>query len=185
MKGSSLPALARGQSGPASNRNQPSTAFQLLDSEPNGFVFGSWKNVLIAIWKGQATAARVERLKRAIEVMSEHTPGYRSNVHVILEGAALPTAEARASLVALMKRNRDALAAVVIVVSGTGFWSSALRSAMTGLRVLAPTSFGFQVAATIDHVVNWLPAVHERSCGVKLDPEELGDVLRSAMSSPD
>jgi hypothetical protein len=185
MNRSSLPATASGQSGPDSDRNQRLTGFEVLDSEPHAFLFGSWKNVLIAVWKGQATAPRVERFRRAIEVMTERTPGYRSNVHVILDGAALPTAEARASLVALMKRNRETLAAVVIVVSGSGFWSSALRSAMTGLRVLAPTSYDFHVAATIDNVVNWLPAVHELSTGVKLDPEELGDVLRSALSSPD
>jgi hypothetical protein len=141
--------------------------------------------VMIAVWKGQATALRVERFKKAIELMAERTPGYRSNVHVILEGAALPTAEARKLFVALMKHHRDALACVVIVVNGTGFWASALRGAMTGLRALAPTSSGFHVAATIDNVVNWLPAVHELSTGVKLDPEELGDVLRAALSSPD
>jgi hypothetical protein len=123
MKGSSLPSKANDQSDPASDRSQRSTGFQILDWEPHGFVFGSWKNVLIAIWKGQATGPRVERFKRAIEVMNERIPGYRSNVHVILEGAKLPTAEARASLVELMKRNQDVLAGVVIVVSGTGFWS--------------------------------------------------------------
>jgi hypothetical protein len=186
MKRTSLPATASAQFGPASDWNPRSTTgFQLLDSEPKEFVFGSWNNVLIAVWKSQATAPRVERFKRAIELMNERTPGYRSNVHMIVEGAALPTAEARAVLVELMKRNREALACVVIVVDGRGFWSSALRSAMTGLRVLAPTSFDFHVAATVDNVVNWLPAVHEQRTGVKLDPAELGDVLRSALSSPD
>jgi hypothetical protein len=185
MKRSALPATASGQSGPAANWNPRSTAFKLLDSEPNEFVFGSWKNVLIAVWKSQATAPMVERLKRTIDVMSERTSGYRSNVHVIVEGAALPSAEARAALVELMKRNRDALACVAIVVDGRGFWSSALRGAMTGLRVLAPTSFDFYVAATVDNVVNWLPAVHEQRTGVKMDPAELGEVLRAALSSPD
>jgi hypothetical protein len=52
---------------------------------------------------------------------------------------------------------------------------------VVGLRVLAPTSFGFHVAATVDNVVNWLPAVHELSTGVKPDPAELGDALRSAL----
>jgi len=185
MKRSSPPATASGQSAPASGRNLPSTGFQLLDWEPTAFVFGSWKNVLIAVWKSQATVPRVERFKRAIELMGERTPGYRSNVHVILEGAGLPTAKARDLFVALMKHHRDALACVAIVVSGTGFWASALRGAMTGLRALAPTSYGFHVAATIDNVVNWLPAVHELNTGVKLDPAELGDVLRYALSSPD
>ena len=185
MKRSSLLANASGQSGPPSDRNPRPTGFHVLDSEPNTFVFGCWKNVLIAIWKSQATAPNVERFKRAIELMTERTPGYRSNVHVIVEGAALPTAEARAALVALMNRGRDALASVVIVVDGTGFWSSALRSAMTGLRTLAPNSFGFHVAATVDDVVDWLPADHELRTGVKLDPARLGDVLRFDLSSSD
>ncbi|HZU83852.1 MAG TPA: hypothetical protein VE987_13085 [Polyangiaceae bacterium] len=158
----------------------PASEFLVIDSEPGHFVFGAWKNVFVAVWKAQATGNAVERLASAIESMAAMRPGKRSNVHVIASGAALPTTEARAGFVKLMNRNREALACVAVVIGGVGFWSSALWSAMTALRMLAPRSFDFRLVGTLEELAAWLPAAHESKTGVRIDPEELRAVLRAA-----
>jgi hypothetical protein len=174
-------------SSPAKGRppNTQSTGpdFVVLDSEPGAFVFGAWKNVLVIVWKSQATASSVARFSKAIDVMAASLPGCRSNIHLIQEGAALPTPGARAGFVSLMRRNKDSLACVAIVIAGTGFWSGALRGAMTGLRLVSPRSFDFRVAGSSEDVARWLPAAHEKKTGISLDPQRLVAVLAMAAAS--
>jgi hypothetical protein len=154
--------------------------FTALDWESGAFVFGGWKNVLVAVWRSQATLLNVARLANISD--TTRWPGRRSSVHVIQDGAGLPTPEARAAFVALMKRNKDSLGCVAIVIAGTGFWSGALRSAMTGLRLLAPRSFDFRVAGSSEDLVQWLPSMHEEKTGVALVPSRLQSVLDTAVA---
>jgi hypothetical protein len=169
--------------GAAQDAGQPADDFVVLDSEPGAFVFGAWKNVLVIVWKSQATASSVARFAKAIEVMAARSPGRRSNIHVIQQGAPLPTAESRAGFVELMKRNKDSLACVAIVIAGIGFWSGALRGAMIGVRLLSPRSFEFRVAGSSEEVCRWLPAAHQKKTGVSLDPRRLAAVLEAAAGS--
>jgi hypothetical protein len=154
--------------------------FAVFDSAPGSFVFAAWKNVLIAVWAGQIDGASVGRFTKAVDEMSARRPGLRSNVHVVMQGTALPTTEARAGLVGSMTRHSGELASVAVVFCGTGFWASALRAAVTGMRFLAPRSFDFQLFGAIDEVIQWLPPEHEKITGVYLDPAGLRSALRAA-----
>ena len=154
--------------------------FTIFDSETGSFVFAAWKNVLIVVWAGQIDGPAVERFTKAVEKMSASRPGLRSNVHVVTQGTALPTPEARAGLVGSMTRHSGELASVSVVFCGTGFWASALRAAVTGMRFLAPRSFDFQLFGTIDEVIQWLPPEHEKITGVYLDPGSLRSALKAA-----
>ena len=154
--------------------------FTIFDSEAGSFVFAAWKNVLIVVWAGQIDGPAVERFTRAVDAMSTRRPGLRSNVHVVTKGTALPTPEARAGLVQSMTRHSRELASVAVVLCGTGFWASALRAAVTGMRFLAPRTFDFQLFGTIDEVIHWLPPEHQKITGVYLDPGALRSALNAA-----
>lgn len=157
----------------------PVSAFVVLDVEPGAFVVGSWKNVLIVVWRTQATAPLVDRLDRAIVTLAGRQPGLRSNVHVVSEGAGLPTPEARAGFVALMRRNAGELASVFVVIDGSGFWSGALRSVLTGIRLVTPRSIQFCLVGSVDETVRGLPCEHEARTGVRLE----GGQLRTAIGA--
>jgi hypothetical protein len=156
--------------------------FTVFDSEPGAFVFGAWKNVLIAVWANQLNGHSVERFTKAVDTMAARRPGLRSNVHVVTERTALPTPEARAALVASMTRHSESLACVCVVFCGSGFWASALRAAVTGMRFLAPRSFDFQLFGAVEEVVRWLPAEHQKITNVHLDAEELRSALKAAQA---
>jgi hypothetical protein len=147
------------------------------DAEPGAFLFGSWKNVVVAIWESQATAPGVERMAKVIRAVAETRPGTRSNIHIIMDGAALPEAHTRAKFVELMKQNDGQVACIAVVAGGTGFWASAFRSFITGLRWLAPRSYDLRLHGTLEEVVRWLPPEHLRRTGVKLDPVRLQRLL--------
>jgi len=149
----------------------------VLDSEPGAFLFGSWKNVFVAVWECQATMPAVDRMIRASTSLNAAHPTGRSNIHIIAHGAGLPTPEVRAHFVDLMKKHAEQLACVAVVVGGTGFWTSALRSFVTGLRWLAPRSFDFRMSTTIEEVVKCLPAEHQKRTGVEVDGRRLVQVL--------
>ena len=149
----------------------------VLDSEPGAFIFGAWKNVFVGVWESQATTPAVDRMVRATAVLNEIYPAGRSTIHYVSHGANLPTAEVRGHFVDALNNNAENLACVAVVVVGTGFWTSALRSFVTGLRWLAPRSFDFRMNGSSEEVAKWLPDVHAKRTGVELDRRRLVQVI--------
>jgi hypothetical protein len=149
----------------------------VLDAEPGAFLFGYWKNVFVGVWESQATMPAVERMVRAINILNDQTPTGRSTIHIVADGASLPNADVRAHFVEALKTNAAQLACVSVIVGGTGFWTSALRSFVTGLRWLAPRSFAFRMNGSIDEMAKWLPVEHNQRTGIDLDPRRLVQVL--------
>ena len=141
-----------------------------------GAFFGSWKNVFVSIWQLQGTILAIDRMLAAIAAMPRISEK-RSDIYIIAEGARLPEARVRDHFVEVIESSSKALAGVSVVVGGTGFWSSAIRSFVTGLHWLAPRSFDFRLHGSVEEVADWLPPVHERLSGVHLDPSRLRRVL--------
>jgi hypothetical protein len=149
----------------------------VLDSEPGAFLFGGWKNLFIGVWESQATLSAVERMVKASESVRERHATGHSTIHIVAQGAALPTAEVRAHLVRALNDRAEQIACVSVVVGGTGFWTSALRSFVTGLRWLAPRSFDFRLSGSVQEVARWLPVEHNKRTGIDIDSKRLIQVL--------
>jgi hypothetical protein len=148
---------------------------ELIDEDPGKYRLCRWQGSNIVVWFGPAGGETVQRLDRMIPEQPAGT--MRSDVHLVLQGSGLPTAEARAGFVGMMNRMEGHLACVGVVIEGGGFWASAMRSAVTGLNMLAPRPIAMRVLGSIDDLVSWLPVEHKRRTGVTLD----GDALRQAV----
>jgi hypothetical protein len=135
--------------------------------------------VLVVVWESQATMTAVDRMVRASNTLNSAWPTGRSNIHIIADGAGLPTPEVRAHFIDLMKIHAEELACVGVVVGGTGFWTSALRSFVTGLRWLAPRTFDFRLFGTVHEVARWLPPEHAKRTAVNLDSRRLVQILET------
>lgn len=136
-----------------------------------------WRNLTICIWTGQATGPAAQLVKTTID--RPQTQGVRQSfVHVINENLPLPDSASRSIFMTLMKERADDLACVAVVVLGSGFWASAMRNAVIGMRVFAPRNFDFRVFGSCDEVVLWLPAAHEKHTGVALPPDALAQWLK-------
>jgi hypothetical protein len=169
--------LERAEGHPSAIRRTRADDPVVLDSEPGAFIFGSWRNVFIGIWESQATMAAVDRMVKATDAMTELHPTGRSTIHIVVHGAGLPSSEVRTHFVDVLKKNADQIACVAVVVGGTGFWTSALRSFVTGLRWLAPRTFHFRMFTTIEEVSRWLPDEHNKRTGIEIDPKQLVKVV--------
>jgi hypothetical protein len=149
-----------------------------LHSEPGSIRFAVWNEIMFAKWEKAAELASVERLETLMREFRARNPKLRmSGVHLIGDGVGLPTPEARTKLMALIKEGSDHFGAVSIVIGGTGFVASAVRSFLTGLRLVAPRSFDFRLHSRTFEVAKWFPAAHEQRTGQAIDAAQFARVL--------
>jgi hypothetical protein len=152
---------------------------ELIGEYPGVLVVSAWKNVGICTWVSGAVGPAVDTLSAAMpRVMTSERRG--SWIHLIRDKAALPDAAARSGFVRMMAEREAELGCVAVVVGGTGFWASAMRNAVIGLRVFAPRKFELRLHGAIDEVIEWLPAAHEKATGVHLSPATLQRLLFEA-----
>jgi len=135
---------------------------------------------MLVKWEREADGESVGCLEELVrQFQGRHPDGRQSGVHIIAEGVGLPTAEARTRLMSLIKRGSEHFGAVGIVILGTGFVASAVRSFLTGLRLIAPRSFDFRLHGRSADVLKWFPAAHARHTGQTIDIAQFGRVLGS------
>jgi hypothetical protein len=147
-------------------------------NEPGSYRFATWNEIMFVKWEQAAEVESVARLEKLVQdFRSRHPTGRLSGVHLIADGVGLPTPEARTRLMALIKEGSAHFGAVAIVVGGTGFVASAVRSFLTGLRLIAPRSFDFRLHGRTFEVMKWFPAAHEQRTGQTIDVAQFGRVL--------
>jgi hypothetical protein len=161
-------------------RSVPSTPTEqptLLDSEPGRFSFWALQNVTIFVWRDQPTRDALLRLQQAAEPRAKQYPEGVSDVHVVVGRITLPDDSTRQALIRISKLAAPHLAAVAVVVEGTGFWASALRSLITSIRVVLPGTFEMALFGTTEELVRWLPDVHAKRTALHIDASELRRAL--------
>jgi hypothetical protein len=149
-----------------------------------------WRNVIIASWFGHpASAPAVLHLATITEQVLERLgPGRVSYVHLVPSGLALPDAQTRAAFLEITHKHAANTACVAVVIAGSGFWASAMRSFVTGFRMLAPRLFALRISAAVPELLPWFPEEHARFTGVQLDGDELVRQVEYALargSSPE
>src|SRR3954466_3436239 len=110
--------------------------WKVMDAKPGALSFGVWKNFVIGVWSARGTAEAVGSLGRTGRTLKEKY----TSVHIIKNGAGLPTADGRAAFVELLKERTGKLACITVVLLGSGFWASAVQSMITGLHMVSPSS---------------------------------------------
>jgi hypothetical protein len=166
-QGSSVPADA----GSSNASKRPLEVETLLKAD--GLTLHGWRNIQIASWTAQGTIPLVEQLAEHSRRFHHRHPEGVSVVHLISKGPALPEAPTRERLKTLMEANAKTLACVAIVLDGRGFWASAVRSFLVGLRLVSPRTITMQVFSTSQEVAAWLPEIHFQRTNVKVEASEL------------
>jgi hypothetical protein len=139
---------------------------------PGVFHYNSWKNVSIGVWVGQATLAAVEKLMSFGKEIVQLYPDGHSSVVFILDKLPAPPVDAREALGQLFAA-RSALACTAVILEGSGFWASGLRSMIANTHRTATGSVRLRVGTSVDEVLDWFPAEHARLTGIDLDPQQL------------
>lgn len=144
----------------------------LFDFERGRFALSHWKNLSIIVYATNADGAMLARISKLTPLMRAKFPNGHSNLAFVLNGCPLPTEEAQQAIVAAYQNPESGLCCASVIVEGEGFWASALRSSVIGMRLQA-VRIRLGLHSTISEMVEWLPDEHEKGTGVALNKTQL------------
>jgi hypothetical protein len=137
--------------------------------EVGRYAAGTAPGLIVFSWTDDARVETIQFLEQLCEKQSAGRTRCLSALHVIHPGVGLPSSDVRAALVAAMKRYADVIACMGVVLLGAGFWASAMQSALTGIRMLAPVGASqLRIAGSCEEILPWLIAGHEERTGERL-----------------
>jgi hypothetical protein len=152
----------------------------VMDSEPGAFWFGAWGNINVRVWFTTPKLVGVKRLDATNPERVRAHPEKLSTVHIAAATAGPPEPEARSALNEMHKRYGDTVGCAAVVIEHGGLLGAAVRSAVTGMMMVAPKHYRVKVFDTIEPVAPWLAENNARSTGVSLAAEDVLSVLRFA-----
>jgi len=163
-----------------SNLNDSRAARLTLESVESGVcAIGTWRNVVVIVWWSAGTGPATQRLEQVTAQM--RTVNEKStHIHLVKNRAGMPDADARTTLVKIMREHAEGIANCAVVVGGTGFWASTMRSAITSMRLLSPRSFEMRLHSTAAEMIAWLPKAHVTRTGVTMPEATLSALLQQA-----
>jgi hypothetical protein len=155
---------------------RPSRA-TLLDIDEGRFRYSVWSNISVGVWADQATLEAAQRVIRVSKWMAERFPGGHSNIVFVLDGAPAPTAEANQVFAKVYDDKFSDLACMGIIIEGTGFWASGMRSLITSQRLHTPGKVRVRVSETVDDLLEWFMPEHTARTGEKLAAQDVRSAL--------
>ena len=143
-----------------------------------------WGGVGIVHWMRQADAPAMTHVRRCLRKLVDAQPSGVSFIHVVDEGAGLPSPEARSELSAMMGSFAEATVCVAVVLRGSGFWASAMQSLLTGLRLFAPPrGWTLRFASSTSDLGSWLPGLHVERTHQYFNARELELAIADVLST--
>jgi hypothetical protein len=135
---------------------------------------------------GQSARPRaVDVLGKLTERSALECPGGIASIHWIAHGAGLPTAEARAQLAEIAKRWDRHLLCVGVLLRGDGFWASAVRSALTGIVLLAPRGYQMRFYGELSPLTRFVSEQVQQRTGEAHDPGRMRETVEQALRAFD
>lgn len=151
-----------------------------LDVDPGVSGIFAWRNVIFIFVSAAPGPTSLPRLVSACAAMRERSPGGGSCVFVIRANAGRPDSAMRSGVLRIEQEYSEWLGGVGVVIGGSGFWASAMRSVATAMRVASSRKYDMRLFASAQEVAEWLPAVQIKRTGVSLEPAQLLAALQRA-----
>lgn len=154
-----------------------------LGGEPGVVSFYGFENITIVVWHAKPTLTAAQHLSRvSIRRRAEFENGI-SVIHLVQGTFEMPDSPTRDAFVKLLRDGGGKLAVLCVIVGTGGFWASALRSLVTGLRVLSRGTFDLGLHVDVRAGVDHLTPRHLTQTGVPIDPEQLFSELTKLLTA--
>jgi hypothetical protein len=144
---------------------------------PDRYVAATMDGVVAFYWVGDADRSAMQFLGQLLDKQTAGRTRHASAVHVVHERVALPDADVRGELMAMLQDYSSITGCVGVVLLGTGFWASAMRSALTGVRMVAMGAPPMKFAQSVEEIVPWFCATHEERTGSAIHPSRITSAL--------
>ena len=159
------------------------TVLEPFGGEPGVVSFYGYENITIIVWHAKPTLAAAQHLFRVSHRRRAEFSHGISVVHLVQVTFEMPDGPTRDEFVRLLRDGGGKLAVLCVIVGAGGFWASALRSLITGLRVLSRGSFDMGLHTNITEGVEYLLPRHVAKTGVAIDGEQFTSVLTQLFAS--
>jgi hypothetical protein len=118
----------------------------------------AWQDVLLLVWRGEATAARAAINVRFLQEFSASHPGGFGIMLVLEPETSPPDDKARQMLADGMRRLGPGMRGAAYLVPMQGFKGSLMRSVITGLSLIARETYPTQAFPRLPEATRWLCA---------------------------
>ncbi len=149
-----------------------------LTSSTSDYAIGTWGDVLIMVWRGQANTESATAFARELARFASTREEGIGLISIILKSASIPKADARKVMANVLGETRIAVSTAVM--EGSGFRASAVRGFVQGLSMLARNDYPHKVFGTIDESGKWFAnTAIERAPAWDLSPTAAIAVMNS------
>lgn len=139
-----------------------SEGFTVEAHVPGRYVGATAGNLIAFYWIADADLEGARFLHRVCEKQTQGRTRIASAIHIVHPRVSLPSAEVRSQLVASMEAFSEVTCGIGVVLLGTGFWASAMRSALTGIRMVIRTGASqMRFGQSPGEIIAWLASTHE------------------------
>jgi hypothetical protein len=150
----------------------------VLDAKPGSFWIGAWGKVNVIVWLEPAKIDAVTRIDRALGKRWETANERMSAIHVIAPSGGPPEPDARTAVIEMNARYEYAVACGAVVIERGGLMGIAVRSAVTGIIILAPKHYRIKVFDALEPCAPWVAEQHERATSTPMNADDLLAMLR-------
>ncbi|MEO8801082.1 MAG: hypothetical protein ABI551_24535 [Polyangiaceae bacterium] len=123
--------------------------------ETNDHLIGTWRNVVIIVWKQETTLAGVDAGQKAYDDLAKANPSGVFLLTIVESGAPMPSSSVRDALARFLANGNGRTLLSGVAHEGTGFRAAAVRSVVTGLAVLGQLPYPHKVFATVNEAAAW------------------------------
>ena len=170
-------SLAHGEQLPV----EPGLALQTFKISSGHYGFGQLGNIALQVWLRPADEVSARELAEVADRMHESYPDGISTIHWLRHGTGRPSPEARKHISGILKKYGDWMGEAVVVMEGDGFWASAIRGMLTGIRMAAGRG-RIRVHGSIEDAAAWLPQVHQRRTGIAIAGSQVAAAINELLS---
>jgi hypothetical protein len=122
----------------------------------SGFLCVAWKDVLINVWASDIGLTALDASARAGNELAAQSGRKIGVITILEEGVRIPDDEVRERAAEHMRSGLDHMGAEAIVVLGTGFRPSALRTAYATLTLVARSAHPRTTVGTEDEAAAFI-----------------------------
>ena len=152
--------------------------FALEAHVPGRYVAATTRDIVAFHWVGDAERSAIQLLEQLLDRQTASRTKPASALHIVHPRVGLPNAEVRGALISLLEAYARTMGCVGVALLGTGFWASAMRSALTGIRMIVPMgALPMRFAQDVDELLPWFCATHQERSGHALHPASIQAVL--------
>jgi hypothetical protein len=119
---------------------------------------GTWRNVVILVWRRQTTVDGVRAAEKVYQHLSGLCPGGVILLTIVEESAPAPPADARRDLARWLASCSGRMILSAVVHEGAGFRGAMVRSVVTGLALVAKLPYPHKIFATVAEADAWYRA---------------------------